>query len=267
MNYKIAPTYFTRLLQVQANITPGKALLNAGCGTGEFNYYLKYFFDKSFGVDVNSTDIGIARALNSDPNIQFDVGDVTKLNFEDDFFDSIICVDVLEHVDDPMGALKEFYRVLKPDGQMILTVPHRNYPFFYDPLNFVRERLSGKHWSIGIWGFGHTKLFDQQTLMSLLENSRFSIIHKEGLTHGFCGLIEGYLPTLLQPLAKSNASNREKLDESEELKEKKFGFSYHIPPFLERILRLLIGVDRFLGKKSSFSVGLLIVAEKKEGGN
>lgn len=49
--------------------------------------------------------------------------DITKLNFEDDFFDVIICNHVLEHIKDDYQAIKELYRVLKPGGFGILQVP------------------------------------------------------------------------------------------------------------------------------------------------
>ncbi len=49
--------------------------------------------------------------------------DITKLNFEDNFFDVIICNHVLEHIPDDIKALNELYRVLKPNGYAILQVP------------------------------------------------------------------------------------------------------------------------------------------------
>jgi len=49
--------------------------------------------------------------------------DITKLKFENDFFDIIICNHVLEHIPDDLQAINELYRVLKPGGFAILQVP------------------------------------------------------------------------------------------------------------------------------------------------
>lgn len=66
--------------------------------------------------------------------------DVTKMTYEDNFFDAIICSHVLEHVPDDAKAMSEMFRVLKPKGWAIINVPV-NYsmektfedPFINDP--------------------------------------------------------------------------------------------------------------------------------------
>jgi ubiquinone/menaquinone biosynthesis C-methylase UbiE len=49
--------------------------------------------------------------------------DITDMNFEDDFFDVIICNHVLEHIVDDRKAIRVLFRVLKPEGIAILQVP------------------------------------------------------------------------------------------------------------------------------------------------
>ena len=46
--------------------------------------------------------------------------DVTQLTFSDNYFDTVLCFDVLEHVPDYRAALKEFYRALKPGGKVYI---------------------------------------------------------------------------------------------------------------------------------------------------
>ena len=263
MNYKIAPTYYTRLLRVQANVSTGETLLNAGCGTGEYNYYLRGKFRQSYGVDVNEEDIATAQALNQDCDTHFTIGDITSLAFADGMFDSIICVDVLEHVENPADVLQELRRVLKPGGELIASVPHRNYPFFYDPINFLAERCLGKHFPIGIWGFGHTVLFDREMLRELLDNAGFSVVRTELLTHGFCGFLECYIPTLLRPIFTSNTSNSKTVS-AKRSRERFWHFDHRIPRLFSSVLEALINIDYRFGKSSPRSVGVLMRAVKPD---
>jgi len=53
--------------------------------------------------------------------------DIADMDFEDDYFDFIICNHVLEHVQDDRKAMSELFRVLKPGGKAILQVPISKY--------------------------------------------------------------------------------------------------------------------------------------------
>ncbi len=52
------------------------------------------------------------------------VADISRLPFRDDSFDVVSCFEVLEHLDDPAGALGEMARVLRPGGSLLLSVPN-----------------------------------------------------------------------------------------------------------------------------------------------
>ena len=58
--------------------------------------------------------------------------DITNIEFEDESFDVIYCSHVLEHVQDDRGAMREFFRVLKPHGWAILLVPIKGEKTFED---------------------------------------------------------------------------------------------------------------------------------------
>lgn len=60
------------------------------------------------------------------------VGDIHNLPFPDNSIDAIICIAVLEHVEEPQQAVREIYRVLKPGGYAYIYAP---FLFYYHPMN------------------------------------------------------------------------------------------------------------------------------------
>lgn len=59
------------------------------------------------------------------------VGDIHDLPLEDNSVDAVICIAVLEHVEEPQRAARELYRVLKPGGYCYIYVP---FLFYYHPM-------------------------------------------------------------------------------------------------------------------------------------
>ena len=84
------------------------------------------------------------------------IGDVTSLPIEDKSFDAIVCVHVLEHVEDDKKAISELHRVLKPDGWAVISVPMRmDRPTFEDPTITDpkdRERFFGESIHVRYYG-------------------------------------------------------------------------------------------------------------------
>ena len=74
--------------------------------------------------------------------------DITDIQYPDESFDIICCTHVLEHVPDDRGAMREFYRTLRPDGWAVLNVPITTDVTFEDPSITdpdERTRLFGQH--------------------------------------------------------------------------------------------------------------------------
>ena len=102
-------------------LRPGLRVLDFGCGPGTISAGLARAIDPGelHGVDMEASQIDlardVARAYGQD-NAKFHVGDVTALDFEDDFFDVAHCHNVLMHVPETQAVLTEVKRVLKPGG-------------------------------------------------------------------------------------------------------------------------------------------------------
>lgn len=74
------------------------------------------------------------------------IGDIHALPFADNSIDSIVCLSVLEHIEDPMLACREMYRVLKPQGALFLYVPflfyyHAEKGYYKDYWRFTEDSL------------------------------------------------------------------------------------------------------------------------------
>lgn len=94
-------------------------ILDVGCGSGGNIKFLQKF-GKVIGVDNSKMAISFCRRNNL-KNVL--LGDAVRLPFNKNSFDLITSLDLLEHVKDDQKALKEFNRVLKPGGHLLITVP------------------------------------------------------------------------------------------------------------------------------------------------
>ncbi len=168
--------------------------LDAGCGEG---YYITLLKDltkwKITGIEFDAGLVDQARRWNfsseNDRNLSIEQDNLLHLKFDDEIFDLVLCSEVLEHIDDDIRAAKEIYRVLKKDGSAFITVPNVNYPFIWDPLNWIRKKLNLGHfsslntWFGGIWSYDHKRLYSVETLSNLLINAGFEIVEVKVLTH------------------------------------------------------------------------------------
>lgn len=93
------------------------SILDVGAGLGDFIKLLKERTTHSFfAVDLMFSDI---------PGVEWFVQDLNKnLQFQDEKFDVLTCLEVLEHVENPRKLVREMARVLKPGGHMILSTPN-----------------------------------------------------------------------------------------------------------------------------------------------
>lgn len=90
------------------------------------------------------------------------VGDIHNLPFEDNSIDAIICIAVLEHVEEPQKAVREMYRVLKPGGYCYIFAP---FLYYYHPM----PGYYGDYYRFTRQGFEYmTKDFSQVEIQNLL---------------------------------------------------------------------------------------------------
>jgi len=121
-------------------------ILDAGCGSGR-NLVELSGFGSVLGLEPSSRGAEVARARGVGEVVQ---AGIDAMPFDDACFDLITCLDVLEHIEDDLGALLELRRVARHGGLLLLTVPA--YPRLWsshDELNrhcrrYTRRELLGR---------------------------------------------------------------------------------------------------------------------------
>ena len=126
------------------HLRPGMSVLDVGCGPGTITVDLAALVAPGQVTAVELTDAALdlaraeARARNQS-NISFVTSDVHALDFPDNIFDVVHAHQVLQHVADPVQALRELRRVCMPDG--IVAVRDADYAgFIWFPLLPTLER-------------------------------------------------------------------------------------------------------------------------------
>jgi SAM-dependent methyltransferase len=119
--------------EVGARIQPSRILLDIG---GRGKPYAEYFRDRvlwHFVVDI-------------EPGASVDfVGDARVLAVADGSVDVVLCTQVLEHIPEPVRVLQEIFRVLRPGGTLILSVP-AIFPQHGSPGDYWRYMPQGLAW-------------------------------------------------------------------------------------------------------------------------
>jgi len=114
------------------NIRPGFKILDIGCGSGRHTGQAVRFKDTEvMGTDINHNDLLQARKRlifleeigEKRGSYNLAASNIIQLPFADNYFDLVICSEVLEHIPDHKKAVSEIIRVLKPGKNLVVSVP------------------------------------------------------------------------------------------------------------------------------------------------
>ncbi len=190
--------------------TDDSLILDLPCGRGFYINMLRYVSGcRLVGADLDWDVMQMAQAnVGHLPGVSLNRVNIYHMPYADNTFDAVILSEVLEHVDDDVTALQEAYRVLKPGGVVAITVPHANYPFWWDPINKTLETLFKTHIQhgplAGIWA-NHVRLYTMDELRAGVDGAGFVIEDERSFTHHAFPFIHNIVYGLGKPLLESGA--------------------------------------------------------------
>jgi SAM-dependent methyltransferase len=143
LNILVNELHDAQLKRYAAQYVSGQ-LIDIGCGIKPYQAMLSPFVDAHIGVDHRDTQHA---------RDQIDLyGTAYIISVADNSFDTAICTAVLEHLEEPETALRECYRVLKPDGIAIYSVPFI-WHLHEEPRDFFRYSKHGLRYLFEKTGF------------------------------------------------------------------------------------------------------------------
>jgi 2-polyprenyl-3-methyl-5-hydroxy-6-metoxy-1,4-benzoquinol methylase len=128
---------FTRWVVDEMSPWLGRSILEVGCGIGTYTAEIALGVRQVVAMDLERTFIEqAARRLGKRPNVQLICADATQADLPellDREFDTVILLDVLEHIEDDFALLARLSARLRPGGHLILKVPAM--PSLYSPMD------------------------------------------------------------------------------------------------------------------------------------
>ena len=146
----------------------GNRLLDIGCADGTTTRQIKKILPLTTITGIDLYKKAIDHAKRKEGKIRFIHGDVHKLPFDDNSFEIVTAIETIEHLDNPNRALTEIYRVLKPNGYLIIGQDT-------DSLLFRVVWFVWTKWKGSVWVKSHISCMKPNDLMKLLRRTGFKI--------------------------------------------------------------------------------------------
>lgn len=162
----------------------GNTVLDVGCGSGRYSSVVLNAGNTVYGLDIVDEALSIAKkrgVLTSKQDL------CAHWSYENDFFNRMMCIEVLEHLLEPKETLKEMNRCLVKGGKLFLSVPNTAW---------WKHRVSlllGKTSFCDGDGFSpadnpHIRHYTYTSMQSLLEKHGFQVEQKIATYSGFPGM-------------------------------------------------------------------------------
>jgi ubiquinone/menaquinone biosynthesis C-methylase UbiE len=144
---------------LEAPNLPGSKVLDVGCGNGEALERMKNMGWEVEGIDFDQGAVDNARTR----GVKVRLGDLHSQKYADNYFDAIYMSHVIEHVVDPCSVFEECYRILKPEGKLVLLTPNNES---------LGHKFFKKYWR-GLEHPRHIHIFNMRTLRIAINQTSF----------------------------------------------------------------------------------------------
>lgn len=210
-------------------LEPSRLVVDVGAGTGLFAADLQAFV-RVLAVDGLVAVVGLVRRLGRQAVL---VGGAEHLALADGVADVVTALDVVEHLDDDQAAVREFLRVLKPGGVLVITVPA--FPMLWSA------------WDVALQ---HRRRYRRQGLLALLERAGAAPLRVAYVNS------VAFLPVLLL----------RRLQDALGLQRVGARLEDRVPPrWVNSVLRWLFVAPALAGVPAPFGLSLLAIARRVEG--
>ena len=145
-----------------AKVPSGFKILDAGAGEQPYKAWCQHleYVSQDFGeYDSHKIQEGLQPADFDTSNVDIQ-SDITAIPLPDASFDVVMCIEVLEHVPDPLSAFRELDRLLKPGGLMIITAPFASLTHF-----------APYHFSTGFTKYFYTNILTEGYIILEIESN------------------------------------------------------------------------------------------------
>ncbi len=133
--FKVGTTNETaRVLWIEETlkkIPAGLTILDAGAGESQFKKFCSHlkYIAQDFGEYHGAGEVGLQTGTWDNTKLDI-ISDIMSIPLPDHSIDAIMCTEVLEHIPDPLRAIKEFARLIKSGGYLLITAPFASLTHF-----------------------------------------------------------------------------------------------------------------------------------------
>jgi ubiquinone/menaquinone biosynthesis C-methylase UbiE len=201
--------------QTLKKIPEGYHILDAGAGECQFKKFCTHlhYTSQDFAQYTGEGNTGLQTGTWDNTKLDI-VSDITSIPRPNESFDAIMCTEVLEHVPNPIAAITELNRLLKPGGYLLITAPFSSLTHFA-PYHFSSgfNRFFYEH-HLGKLGYNFIELSFNGNYFEVLaqELRRVNTVAKKysGIKLGFLARVNRYLfLNTLQKLSKKDKGSNE----------------------------------------------------------
>lgn len=235
--------------------TEGKHILEIGSDNGVFSYLFRQRGGKWKSADMDLRSVKAMEEL-----VETDVyriADGKPLPFANNEFDVVLIVDIIEHLHDDAGFMREIYRVLKPNGRLIINAPNVKDKSLLMRFRNVLGMTDANH--------GHVRPgYTHDDLLQLCEN-KFKIETFETHTKFFSKLVDTLMViaiSILKRNRKEKTSGRGVLVTGRDMKS--YESMFRVYTFLYPFIKLISSLDHLLFFRSGYMLIAAGYSQKPE---